>query len=264
MFENLVESTRNRAGGKRKAAFLFGTATAWALGFTAALIVGVMIHDARLAEASSVAMLEFQPPPPPAPPPPLGTSKSPTGKSPTAASVTPREVPTTPPDAPVPESSDSKLPETLASAEGGSTFGVPGGMKGGVLGGIPGGGPGGVPNATGDGPPPPPPAPPKPEDPPPAPPKILARSEGVIRGNAVVRHTPEYPGLAKATRTQGDVVVELMISEDGNVISAHVVSGHPLLQAAALDAARRWKFKPTLLSNTPVKVTGILTFRFSM
>ena len=95
-------------------------------------------------------------------------------------------------------------------------------------------------------------------------PKIVPRSEGVIRGNALVRQTPEYPGLAKATRIQGDVVVELTISEEGDVISAHVVSGHPLLRAAALDAARRWTFRPTLLNNKPVKVTGILTFRFSM
>jgi protein TonB len=62
----------------------------------------------------------------------------------------------------------------------------------------------------------------------------------------------------------GDVVVEITISEDGDVIAARCVSGHALLQQSALSAARRWKFKPTLLNNTPVKVTGILTFRYTL
>lgn len=95
-------------------------------------------------------------------------------------------------------------------------------------------------------------------------PSIVRRSEGVLRGSAINRVTPEYPPLARTARASGDVVVEITISEDGGVISARVISGHPLLQQAALSAAKRWTFKPTLLNNTPVKVTGILTFRFTL
>lgn len=83
-----------------------------------------------------------------------------------------------------------------------------------------------------------------------------------MRGNALTRVTPEYPKLA-ASRVAGDVVVELLIDEKGNVESVRVVSGHALLQQAAIEAARQWKFKPTLLNKVPVKVTGILTFRFT-
>lgn len=95
-----------------------------------------------------------------------------------------------------------------------------------------------------------------------APPSMVRRSEGVMRGNALTRVTPEYPKLS--ARVAGDVVLELMIDEQGNVESVRVVSGHALLHQAAIKAARQWKFKPTLLNEVPVKVTGILTFRFTL
>ena len=85
-----------------------------------------------------------------------------------------------------------------------------------------------------------------------------------MRGNALARVTPEYPKAARSARVAGDVVVELVIDEKGNVESVRVVSGHALLHQAAIEAARQWKFKPTLLNNAPVKVTGILTFRFTL
>jgi protein TonB len=59
-------------------------------------------------------------------------------------------------------------------------------------------------------------------------------------------------------------VVEITIGEEGEVANARVLSGHALLQQAALSAAKRWKFKPTLLNNTAVKVSGVLTFRFKL
>lgn len=108
----------------------------------------------------------------------------------------------------------------------------------------------------------PPPDPPPVPDPPP--PSIVRRSEGVIRGSALGKITPDYPQLAKTAHIEGSVVVEITISEEGNVISARVVSGHPLLQQAALSAAKKWIFRPTLLDNTAVKVTGVLTFRFNL
>ena len=57
-------------------------------------------------------------------------------------------------------------------------------------------------------------------------------------------------------------MVQVVIDENGNVISARAVSGHPLLQAVAVGAARQAKFSPTKLSGQPVKVTGIITYNF--
>ncbi len=93
-------------------------------------------------------------------------------------------------------------------------------------------------------------------------PNLVHRSEGVIRGNAIKRVNPEYPALAKTAHISGDVVLSIVISESGKVINAYIVSGHPILQRVALEAAQQWEFKPTLLNDTPVKVQGKLTFRF--
>jgi TonB family protein len=92
----------------------------------------------------------------------------------------------------------------------------------------------------------------------------VRRSEGVMRGNAIDRPTPSYPDEAKKARIEGDVVVEVIIDERGTVIYAYPTAGHPLLQAASVEAARHWKFKPTLLNNESVKITGVLTFRFKL
>jgi TonB family protein len=58
------------------------------------------------------------------------------------------------------------------------------------------------------------------------------------------------------------VVVQVTIDENGSVIAAHAVSGHPLLQAAAVGAARQARFSPTKLSGQPVKVTGVIQYNF--
>jgi protein TonB len=86
----------------------------------------------------------------------------------------------------------------------------------------------------------------------------------VLQGLATRRVEPTYPPLAKAARVMGSVVVEVTIDENGNVISASAVSGHPLLKDAAVAAARGWKFQPTKLSGQPVKVIGTITFNFQM
>jgi protein TonB len=75
---------------------------------------------------------------------------------------------------------------------------------------------------------------------------------------------PNYPPLAKAARVAGAVVVEVTVDEDGGVISARAVSGHPLLKDAAVAAARAWRFTPTQLSGVPVKVIGTITFNFTL
>jgi len=102
-----------------------------------------------------------------------------------------------------------------------------------------------------DEPPPPPPAPPR-----------APISGGVLNGKAISLPKPPYPPIAKQARASGTVVVQVVIDENGNVISAHAVSGHPLLQAVSVSAARQARFSPTKLSGQPVKVTGVITYNF--
>lgn len=87
-------------------------------------------------------------------------------------------------------------------------------------------------------------------------------SGGVLNGKANSLPTPDYPAIAKAAHASGNVTVSVTIDEDGNVVSARAVSGHPLLQAAAVTAARQAKFPPTKLSGQPVKVSGVLVYTF--
>lgn len=110
-----------------------------------------------------------------------------------------------------------------------------------------------TPEATKPPPPPPPPAAPKPTKP---------ISKGVINGSATSLPKPPYPPAAKAVRAAGAVNVQVLIDENGNVVSANAVSGHPLLRQAAVQAARGAKFKPTLLSGQAVKVNGVIVYNF--
>jgi TonB family protein len=87
-------------------------------------------------------------------------------------------------------------------------------------------------------------------------------SGGVLNGKAVRLVTPTYPPIAKAAHASGAVTVRVLIDENGNVVSASAVSGHPLLQASAVSAARQSNFTPTKLSGQPVKVTGVIVYNF--
>ena len=103
--------------------------------------------------------------------------------------------------------------------------------------------------------------PPPPEAPKPTPPRAPV-SGGVLNGKAISLPKPAYPPIAKAAHASGTVVVQVLIDENGNVVSAKAVSGHPLLQAVAVGAARQAKFSPTKLSGQPVKVTGVIQYNF--
>ncbi len=87
-------------------------------------------------------------------------------------------------------------------------------------------------------------------------------SGGVLNDKAISLPKPPYPPIARAAKASGTVVVQVTVDENGNVISARAVSGHPLLQAAAIAAARGARFSPTRLSGQPVKVTGLITYNF--
>lgn len=88
------------------------------------------------------------------------------------------------------------------------------------------------------------------------------RSFGVVNSIATNLVKPAYPAPARAVRAEGAVSVQVTIDETGSVVSASVVSGHPLLRQAALQAAKSSKFTPTYLSKQPVKVTGVIVYNF--
>jgi len=125
-------------------------------------------------------------------------------------------------------------------------------------------------------PPPPPPAPtarsrpdspgppPPPEPPPAGEPSAVRKSGGALQGTATHRVQPTYPETAKAAGVSGAVVVEIEIDEEGNIAAARAISGHPLLKAAAVEAARQWQFEPTMLEGKAVRVVGTLTFNFAL
>lgn len=85
---------------------------------------------------------------------------------------------------------------------------------------------------------------------------------GVLNGKALALPKPAYPDIARAAHAQGTVLVQVLIDENGDVVAAHAVSGHPLLQAACVAAARQAKFSPTKLAGEPVKVTGVIQYNF--
>ncbi|HEY7547817.1 MAG TPA: energy transducer TonB, partial [Blastocatellia bacterium] len=92
-------------------------------------------------------------------------------------------------------------------------------------------------------------------------PKPIVRSI-ILQGTAINRVYPQYPPLARTANVSGAVVVEVTIDEQGNVAAARVLSGHPLLRDVCLSAARAWKWRPTMLNGSPVKVIGTITFNF--
>jgi protein TonB len=102
--------------------------------------------------------------------------------------------------------------------------------------------------------------------PPPAPaPPATYRPGGVIREpRKLVDVAPLYPDIARAARVEGLVILEATIDERGFVIDARVLRSVPLLDAAALAALKQWRYTPTLLNGTPVRVLMTVTFRFSL
>jgi protein TonB len=132
--------------------------------------------------------------------------------------------------------------------------GVPGGIPGGQLGGVVGGVIGGALN-TGA--------------------KPIALSTGkssapvrvgghVRQPKAIVQTRPEYPALAREAHIQGDVKIDAILDQQGNIIDMKIISGHPLLYQAALDALKKWKYEPTYLNDKPIAVEVIVTIRFQL
>lgn len=85
---------------------------------------------------------------------------------------------------------------------------------------------------------------------------------GVINGKAIKLEMPAYPSAARAERAGGAVRVQVLINEEGKVISAQALDGHPLLMFVSRDAACGSKFGPTLLAGEPVKVSGVIIYNY--
>lgn len=107
--------------------------------------------------------------------------------------------------------------------------------------------------------PPPAPAPAAPQ------PQQPVRVGGVIRAPQKTHHVaPAYPPIALSARVSGVVILEATIAEDGSVRDVRVLRSIPLLDAAALDAVRQWRFTPSLLNGVPVPVVMTVTVAFNV
>jgi TonB family protein len=95
-------------------------------------------------------------------------------------------------------------------------------------------------------------------------PPLRPISHGVLNGIALKLPKPVLPEMIRRLKITGQVVVEVVIDGNGKVISARAVKGHPALHQPAVDAAYGARFTPTLLSGQPVKVSGVITYRFAL
>jgi len=258
MFENLVESGSHKQDLGRKGSFLLGTVAIYAVIGTALLVFGILYADANLeqGELELTTLVAPVPVPQQQNEPEKQPEAKPVNKDQnvdvrkeliadvTETRVAPKEVSAKASDIPPVrrgvttvignESSNAAAPVAAGPGTG--------------LGGAPTG-----PAKVDVGEPPPPPQPTPPRAP---------ISGGVLNGKAISLPKPAYPPIARQAHASGTVVVQVTIDENGGVISARAVSGHPLLQAVAVAAARGARFSPTKLSGQPVKVTGVITYNF--
>jgi len=261
MFEKLVVSTTDKRK-HRRARFFVVTAIVYAGVVGAALALSVVLSSPRLADTGSV-------------PPPIAVFSSSggppdRGHHPTESTHPPKPDPNNVMDLgtlmhqaevrPQPP----LIPHTNWATEDFGYVGPPSGGTG-AFGALPGSGRG-----IGDGQgeeiaPVPRPTPVSTTKPQPEPDKKLLRVPSVVlQGKAIQRFSPDYPPLARQIRLEGSVSVEVVVSPQGIVESARALSGHALLLSCSVDAARRWRFEPTLLNNIPVRVTGVITFVFKL
>jgi len=216
------------------------------------LVVLPLIYFQVLPSATLTSLITAPPPPPPPPPPPAAAP-------PKVVKVIPRQmdagkllVPKVIPK----EIKQINEDEAPPSAGVGVAGGVPGGVAGGAVGGVLGGILGGIPSAA-----PPPPPPPKKEAPKPS----IVNVGGRVQAAKLIRNPqPVYPQIARQARISGTVELAAIIGEDGHIQSLNVVSGHPLLRQAALDAVKQWVYQPTLLNEQPVKVNTTIDVIFTL
>jgi protein TonB len=207
------------------------------------LILIPLIYTEALPKAMLSTMLVAPPPPPPPPPPPTAVVKvkPQVHLMQNNQLVAPKVIP-----------KDIKIIKEEAEPDP-SAMGMQGGVPGGVAGGSMAGVLGGVIGGAGGGPPPPKPM------------QSRIRQGGAVQAALLVNKVqPVYPPLARQTRASGTVRLHAIIAKDGSVQQLEVLSGHPLLVQAALDAVRQWRYRPTLLNGEPVEVDTTIDVIFSL
>ncbi len=260
MFTNLIESDSHRKEFKRRSSFFLATVAAYALILFAAGIASIYAYDAHLeAQNTDITLLSWVPPvkpiavrpqpvrhaaanntvrvsPRPERPILYESPSNPT-KPPDQISAAPNPIPPAPPNAVI-----GRNISDPASLPGGSAcVSCAGNNSGPVV---------TIPDTT------PPPVAPKPT--------TQRQTSSVLISHAIILPQPAYPPMARQIRIGGAVAVQILVDEQGKVISAQAVSGHPLLLLAAKEAALRARFTPTMLSGQAVKVQGVITYNFVM
>ncbi len=214
------------------------------------MIIGVMvliplIFTEALPKSVQLGFLVAPPPPPPPPPPAAAPVK--------IVKVIQTDIvngqlrtPTKIPKKVEMIKEDEAPPPVMASTGvvGGVPGGVPGGSMGGVIGSVLSSTPTVAPKI--------------------ATPQRVRVSSGVSQGLLVRRVNPTYPPLARQARIQGTVILQAQISKDGTIENLQLVSGHPMLAPAAIEAVKQWKYKPYLLNGEPVEVDTQVQVNFTL
>jgi protein TonB len=242
MFEDSLLESGGRLKTKR------GRTTTFAI-FLEIIAIGIMvllplIFTEALPKQMTMSFL-VAPPPPPSPPPPAAAPVHVVRQIQTdivnGALRTPTKIPQK-----IQMIKEDEAPPQMASSGvvGGVPGGIPGGQMGGVIGGIISSTPVAVPKV--------------------ATPQRVRVSQGVSTGLLVRRVNPTYPPLARQARIQGTVVLHAVISKDGSIEGLTLISGHPMLAPAAIDAVKQWKYKPYLLNGEPVEVDTEVLVNFTL
>ncbi|HTJ87919.1 MAG TPA: TonB family protein [Terriglobales bacterium] len=240
MFEDSLIESGNRLKTKR------GRTTAFAVVLQVGIIIIMILIPLMFTEALPKAMtmtfLAAPPPPPPPPPPaaPVKVIKVVETDVVNNQLRTPTKIPKK-----VEMIKEEEAPPPQAGVVGGVPGGVPGGSMGGVMGSIIGSTPTAIPKV--------------------ATPQRVRVSAGVTQGLKIKNVTPVYPQMAKIARVQGPVVLAAIIGKDGSIQNLHVIStASPLLNQAAMDAVKQWRYRPYILNGEPVEVDTQITVNFSL
>jgi protein TonB len=273
MFGNLIESGSHAADRKRKARFFLGTTLFYALLLLACGVGSIYAYNVRLDESHDyevLALMRFPPAEARSEPARSDQPRPASSRSRDDQITTRLEIVTQTPyhtDRIASANAREVGPHTaVAIGAFDHDAAMPGsGPIGPDTGGVPGGGNAG----RNDGPavieageapaaiarPTPAPTPRQNEGP-------VQLASTIISSKAVEKPAPPYPPIARAAGIQGTVAVQIVVDEQGRVIQAKATNGNPLLQLAAMQAAYKARFTPTLLGGRPVKVTGSITYNF--
>jgi len=207
------------------------------------LILIPLIYTDALPRQQLMTFLVAPPPPPPPPPPPAAAPPVKVVKIQSDLENGRLKTPTKIPEK-VQMIKEEEAPPVMA---GGVMGGVPGGVPGGSMGGVIGGIVGSTANL-----------------PKVATPQRVRVSQGVSTGLLIRKVQPNYPPLAKAARIQGHVLLHAEISKEGTIQNLQLVSGHPMLAPAAIEAVKQWRYRPYLLNGEPVAVETEVDVNFSL